>query len=96
MHWTLSTLPARQAEKKGSTEGQVEKVRRPDKDFRMQIWLMEDLVERIVRWKIHPGELVTNRFLLEQAGEAYALMAGGKCGKVAVVFDEETSASSHK
>ena len=60
------------------------------------IWLMEDLVERIVRWKIHPGELVTNRFLLEQAGEAYALMAGGKCGKVAVVFDEETSASSHK
>ena len=53
------------------------------------IWLMEDLVERIVRWKIHPEELVTNRFSLEQAGEAYALMAGGKCGKVAVVFDEE-------
>jgi len=53
------------------------------------IWLMEDLVERIMRWKIHPGALVTNRFSLEQAGEAYALMAGGKCGKVAVVFDEE-------
>jgi hypothetical protein len=34
-------------------------------------------------------ELVTNRFSLEQAGEAYALMASGKCGKVAVVFDEE-------
>lgn len=50
---------------------------------------MEDLVERIVRWKIHPGELVTNRFSLEQAGEAYPLMASGKCGKVAVVFDEE-------
>ena len=53
------------------------------------IWLMEDLVERIVRWKIHPEELVTNRFSLEQAADAYALMASGKSGKVAIVFDEE-------
>jgi threonine dehydrogenase-like Zn-dependent dehydrogenase len=53
------------------------------------IWLMEDLVERIVRWKIHPEELVTNRFSLEQAAEAYGLMASGRSGKVAVVFDEE-------
>ena len=53
------------------------------------IWLMEDLVERIVRWKIHPENLVTNRFSLEQAAEAYALMASGRCGKVAVAFDEE-------
>jgi threonine dehydrogenase-like Zn-dependent dehydrogenase len=54
------------------------------------IWLMEDLVERIVRWRIHPEDLVTNRFPLEKAGEAYALMASGKSGKVAVVFDEES------
>jgi threonine dehydrogenase-like Zn-dependent dehydrogenase len=53
------------------------------------IWLMEDLVERIVRWKIHPADLVTDRFPLEKADEAYALMASGKSGKVAVVFDEE-------
>jgi threonine dehydrogenase-like Zn-dependent dehydrogenase len=53
------------------------------------IWLMEDLVERIVRWKIHPEQLVTDRFSLEQADEAYALMASRKPGKVAVVFDEE-------
>jgi hypothetical protein len=26
---------------------------------------------------------------LQKAGEAYALLASGKCGKVAVVFDEE-------
>ena len=26
------------------------------------IWLMEDLVERIVRWKIHPEDLVTTDF----------------------------------
>lgn len=51
------------------------------------IWLMEELVERIVRWGIHPEDLVTHRFSLEQADEAYSLMAGGKCGKVAVVFE---------
>ncbi|NLS98554.1 MAG: alcohol dehydrogenase catalytic domain-containing protein [Bacteroidales bacterium] len=53
------------------------------------IWKMEELVERLVRWNIHPEELVTHRFTLEQASRAYALMAEGKCGKVAVVFDEE-------
>jgi threonine dehydrogenase-like Zn-dependent dehydrogenase len=52
-------------------------------------WLMEELVERLVAWKLHPADLVTHRFPLEQAGDAYALMASGKCGKVAVCFDEE-------
>ena len=50
---------------------------------------MEELVERIVRWGIHPEDLVTHRFTLENASDAYSLMAEGKCGKVAVVFDEE-------
>jgi len=53
------------------------------------IWLMEDLVERLVAWKIHPEALVTDRFPLEKADEAYRLMANGRCGKVAVEFDEE-------
>jgi len=52
-------------------------------------WLMEELVERLVRWNLHPAELVTHRFALENVAEAYALMASGKCGKVAVCFDEE-------
>jgi len=52
-------------------------------------WLMEELVERLVRWNLHPAELVTHRFALERVAEAYALMASGKCGKVAVCFDEE-------
>jgi threonine dehydrogenase-like Zn-dependent dehydrogenase len=53
------------------------------------IWKMEELVERIVRWGIHPEDLVTHRFPLEKASDAYTLMNSGKCGKVAVVFDEE-------
>lgn len=53
------------------------------------IWRMEELVERIVRWGIHPEDLVTNRFTLDHASEGFALMNEGKCGKVAIVFDEE-------
>jgi threonine dehydrogenase-like Zn-dependent dehydrogenase len=51
------------------------------------LWRMEDLVERLVRWNIHPEDLVTHRFPLDKAADAYTLMASGKCGKVAVVFD---------
>ena len=53
------------------------------------IWRMEELVERLVRWNLHPDRLITHRFTLDRAPDAYALMASGACGKVAVVFDEE-------
>lgn len=52
-------------------------------------WLMEELVERLVAWNLHPADLITHRFALDQVSDAYALMASGKCGKVAVCFDEE-------
>jgi len=53
------------------------------------IWRMEELVERLVRWNVKPEVLITHRFTLDDVGNAYSLMASGKCGKVAVVFDEE-------
>ncbi len=52
-------------------------------------WLMDELVERLVRWNLHPADIITHRFPLDRAAEAYALMASGKCGKVAVCADEE-------
>ncbi len=55
-------------------------------------WLMEELVERLVRWNLHPADLITHRFDLDRVGDAYALMSSGKCGKVAVCFDEELPA----
>ncbi len=55
------------------------------------IWKMQELVERLVRWHLYPSTLVTHRFSLAQVDEAYALMASGRCGKVAVCFDEELS-----
>ncbi len=51
-------------------------------------WRMEELAVRIARWGIHPEDLVTHRFPLDQAAAAYELMDAGNCGKVAVVFDE--------
>ncbi|MDR3229735.1 MAG: zinc-binding dehydrogenase [Puniceicoccales bacterium] len=57
-------------------------------------WKMEELVERLVHWDLHPAMLITHRFPLEKAAEAYALMATGKCGKVAVCFDEELPAAN--
>ena len=50
------------------------------------IWRMEELVEQLVRWGLHPERLVTHRFPLDRVDEAYALMADGRCGKVAVTF----------
>lgn len=50
-------------------------------------WLMEELVERLVRWNLHPEQIVTHRFPIERVGEAYELMASGRCGKVAVCPD---------
>lgn len=51
------------------------------------LWRMEELVERLVRWNLHPADLITHRFPLDKAHEAYALMAGGTCGKVEVYFE---------
>jgi threonine dehydrogenase-like Zn-dependent dehydrogenase len=53
------------------------------------IWRMEELTERLVRWNLKPELLITHRFTLDKSDKAYDLMASGKCGKVAVVFDEE-------
>ena len=53
------------------------------------IWLMENLVEELVRWNMHPDTLISHRFPLNKVSEAYDLMDKGNCGKVAVCFDEE-------
>ncbi len=47
---------------------------------------MEDLAALLVRWKLHPDVLVTHRFPLEQAKEAYKLFDTGKTGKVAITW----------
>ena len=36
----------------------------------------------------NPDKLITHRFELKDVSKAYALMASGRCGKVAVVYPD--------
>ncbi len=48
---------------------------------------MAELVERLVRWDLHPELTVTHRFPLEKVGEAYRVADAGASGKVVITFD---------
>jgi threonine dehydrogenase-like Zn-dependent dehydrogenase len=46
---------------------------------------MAELVDRLVFWRLHPEVVVTHRFGLEDAAEAYRLVDDGRAGKVALI-----------
>jgi threonine dehydrogenase-like Zn-dependent dehydrogenase len=46
---------------------------------------MEELMELLVRWDLHPDRTVTDRFALEDAAAAYAKADSGAGGKVAIL-----------
>lgn len=48
---------------------------------------MEDLLEHLVRWQLRPETVVTHRFRLDQADEAYQIADQGAAGKVCIVLD---------
>lgn len=50
---------------------------------------MEDLMEKLVAWNLKPEIIVTHRFHLEEAEEAYRVADEGQSGKVVIVMDEE-------
>jgi threonine dehydrogenase-like Zn-dependent dehydrogenase len=49
---------------------------------------MEDLVEHLVRWNLHPEVMVTHCFMLDQAKQAYEAFDSGHTGKVAIVWEQ--------
>jgi threonine dehydrogenase-like Zn-dependent dehydrogenase len=49
---------------------------------------LEELVERLDRWDLHPDRICTHQLPLRDASQAYELAAGGKTGKVCIVFEE--------
>ena len=51
------------------------------------IWRMEELLDRLVRWDLHPEITVTDRFALADVGRAYDVADSGRAGKVAVVME---------
>jgi threonine dehydrogenase-like Zn-dependent dehydrogenase len=48
---------------------------------------MEDLLGHLVRWGLHPERIVTDRFPLAEAAQAYRVADAGAGGKVCLVFD---------
>ena len=48
---------------------------------------MEDLVERLLAWEMRPEVIVSHRFPLEEAVEAYCVADAGQSGKVTLVME---------
>lgn len=48
---------------------------------------MEDLVEKLVEWNLKPEVIVSHRFSLDQAEEAYRVADEGQSGKVCIVME---------
>ena len=48
---------------------------------------MEELVEKLVEWELRPERIVTHRFGLDEAEEAYRVADAGQSGKVCIVMD---------
>jgi len=48
---------------------------------------MAELLDRLVRWGLHPEDTVTDRLPLHEAAEAYAIADAGASGKVGLVTE---------
>lgn len=49
---------------------------------------MAELLDLLARWGEHPERIVTHRFALDRADEAYAVAAAGASGKVVITWDD--------
>ena len=49
---------------------------------------LEDLLERLERWDLHPEQTVTDSLPLDRAAEAYRIADEGQAGKVCIVFED--------
>ena len=54
---------------------------------------MAELLDRLVRWGLHPEDTVTDRYPLERASDAYALADAGASGKVCIVRSDAGQAA---
>lgn len=48
---------------------------------------MEDLLGHLERWRLHPDVIITHRFPLDRAADAYAAADTGTTGKVCISFE---------
>lgn len=50
-------------------------------------WRMAELLDRLVRWNLHPGSLVTDTFGIGHAARAYETADAANGGKVGIVWE---------
>jgi threonine dehydrogenase-like Zn-dependent dehydrogenase len=50
-------------------------------------WRLQELVDNLARWQLHPEIIVTGRYPLAEAAEAYREADAGTSGKVGIVAD---------
>jgi threonine dehydrogenase-like Zn-dependent dehydrogenase len=48
---------------------------------------METLVEKLVEWGLKPETIVSHRFALDEAVDAYRVADEGQSGKVCIVME---------
>ena len=70
------------------SEGVIHPQRRIIGSWVTSVPRMEDLLEHLVRWDLHPEHTVTAHFPLAQAGDAYSLADSSSAGKVAIVMTD--------
>lgn len=49
---------------------------------------MQELLDNLVRWQLHPEQVVSDTFALEQAAQAYELADTGAGGKIGIVWPQ--------
>ena len=59
--------------------------RRIEGSWAVPLWEIEELLELIQRWKIHPSDIITHRYALKDIDIAFRTAIRGNCGKVAIV-----------
>jgi len=52
---------------------------------------MQELLDNLVRWGLHPEKVVSHTFPLEQADEAYRIADAGASGKVGIVWPDSSN-----
>ncbi len=70
------------------SEGVIHPQRRIIGSWVTSVPRMEDLLEHLVRWDLHPERTVTAHFPLAEAGDAYGLADSSSAGKVAIVMND--------
>lgn len=72
----------------GSTMNLIHGQRQISGSWAVPLWEIEELLEMLTRWNVHPSEMITHTFPLRRIDEAFRVAVSEQCGKIAITnFD---------